>query len=59
MHGSEHASGLAYGLAVFYFLCFLLNAGLAAYYWTFSKNKPQLLLWGPLPPCSWSTSSFT
>src|SRR6478609_11457121 len=45
MHGSEHASGLAYGLAVFYLLCFVLNASFAAYYGLAAKNKAQAILW--------------
>jgi len=48
MHGSEHASGsLAYGLAVLFLLCFIFNAGLAAYYWFGSKNKRLTLVWAP------------
>src|SRR4051812_31981551 len=46
MHGSEHASGLAYGLAVFYLLCFVLNAGFAAYYWLSARDKAGAGLWG-------------
>jgi hypothetical protein len=45
MHGSEHPAGLAYGLAVFYFLCLLLNAGVAAYYWYSARDKAQAGLW--------------
>ncbi len=43
----EHASGsLAVGLAVFYFLCVLLNAGFVAYHWFVSKNRTQVTIWG-------------
>ncbi len=45
MHGSEHASGLASGLAVFYLLCVVLNVGFAAYHWLVSKNRTQATLW--------------
>jgi hypothetical protein len=46
MHGSEHASAsLAYGLAIFYLLCVLLNAGLVAYYLFAAKNKARALIW--------------
>jgi hypothetical protein len=47
MHGSDQASAsFAYGLVGFYVLCFLLNAGFAAYYWFVSKNQKQAILWG-------------
>lgn len=42
----EHASPtLAYGLASFYFLCVLLNVGIAAYYWSSAKDKARAGLW--------------
>ena len=47
MHGTSHASsGLAYGLAFFYFFGLLLNLGFAAYQWYVAKNRGQTLLWG-------------
>ncbi len=45
MHGSANTPGLAYGLAIFFFLCFVLNAGFAAYYWYSAKDKAQAGLW--------------
>jgi hypothetical protein len=46
MHGPEASGSLAIGLASFYFLCFLLNAGFVAYHWLVSKNRAQAGLWG-------------
>src|SRR5262249_14854002 len=37
---------LAYGLALFYLVCFGLNAGFAAYHWFVSRNRSQAALWG-------------
>jgi hypothetical protein len=47
MHGSDNANAsLAYGLAVFYLLCVLLNAGFAAYYWYAARDKTRAAVWG-------------
>jgi hypothetical protein len=47
MHGPTPATpSLAYGLAVFYLLCLLLNLGFAAYHWTRTKDRVQALVWG-------------
>src|ERR1700752_4910834 len=45
MHGSEHAAGLGYGLAAFFFLCFLFNAGLSVYYRYAARDKLRERLW--------------
>jgi hypothetical protein len=44
MHGSS--ASLAYGLAIFYLLCFLFNAAVAAYYWCGYKDKKPATIWG-------------
>jgi hypothetical protein len=47
MPGSEHASAsLATGLAVFYLLCVVFNAGLAAYYWHAGRDRTRAMVWG-------------
>jgi hypothetical protein len=46
MHGSEHASAIAAGLAVFYLLCTVLNLGYAAFHWFVSKDRTQVIVWG-------------
>jgi hypothetical protein len=47
MHGPDYTSPtLAFGLAVFYLLCVVLNVGYAAYQYYVNKDRGQSLLWG-------------
>ncbi|MFN4259371.1 MAG: hypothetical protein ACK4RK_08725 [Gemmataceae bacterium] len=45
-HENELTASVQNGLAVFYLLVFLLNVGIAAYYFLSQKDKLQTIIWG-------------